>query len=102
MCSFGRRRLWCSNGHGESETCHALPSHPAPQGEYAGGLRNGWGSCRFYNGDYYEGQWAKGLRDGHGMQQASGARALYPVTRSRPFPAADLCHLATRGMDPAS
>jgi hypothetical protein len=45
---------------------------PMPQGEYAGGLRNGWGACRFYNGDYYEGQWAKGLRDGHGMQQASG------------------------------
>ena len=34
-----------------------------------GGLRNSWGVCRFYNGDYYEGQWSKGLRDGRGMQQ---------------------------------
>ena len=38
-------------------------------GEYAGGLRHGWGTCRFHNGDFYEGQWHKGLRDGVGMQQ---------------------------------
>ncbi len=24
------------------------------RGEYSGGLRNGWGICRFHSGDYYE------------------------------------------------
>jgi hypothetical protein len=26
---------------------------------------------RFFSGDYYEGSWAAGLRDGAGMQQVS-------------------------------
>lgn len=40
-------------------------------GQYSAGLRNGYGACRFFNGDYYEGSWANGLRDGQGMQQVS-------------------------------
>lgn len=29
----------------------------------------GAGSCRFFNGDYYEGAWSRGMREGLGMQQ---------------------------------
>jgi hypothetical protein len=24
-------------------------------GTYSGGVRHGWGTCRFFNGDFYEG-----------------------------------------------
>ena len=38
-------------------------------GEYLAGSRAGYGVCRYYNGDYYEGTWAEGVRSGAGMQQ---------------------------------
>lgn len=34
-------------------------------------MRSGFGICRYYNGDYYEGQWQAGLRHGRGMQQCT-------------------------------
>lgn len=34
-------------------------------------MRHGQGVCRYFNGDYYEGQWAQGLREGRGMQQCT-------------------------------
>lgn len=36
---------------------------------HATSVEKGWGCCIFFNGDFYEGQWAKGLREGCGMQQ---------------------------------
>ncbi|NJR41906.1 MAG: hypothetical protein HC767_03870 [Akkermansiaceae bacterium] len=40
-------------------------------GEYSAGNRCGYGVCRYYNGDFYEGTWADGVRNGIGMQQCT-------------------------------
>jgi len=49
--------------------------------------------CRYYNGDYYEGEWLDGLRSGCGMQQCTddsnyvGAlRPRVPASRMRSVP----------------
>jgi len=42
--------------------------HGLRAGEYSAGNRCGYGVCRYYNGDFYEGTWADGVRNGVGMQ----------------------------------
>ena len=38
----------------------------AYHGSYVRGVRQGYGVCHYYNKDYFEGQWAGGLRNGRG------------------------------------
>lgn len=56
-------------------------------GGYFDGARHGWGVCRYYNGDYYEGEWRAGLRHGRGMQLCTDSstyvRAHIPVLHDR-------------------
>lgn len=59
----------CVNGKGKWVT-----KEYTYEGDFKNGLREGYGVCRYKNGDIYDGDWKKDLKDGYGIYVQSDKR----------------------------
>jgi len=59
----------CVNGKGKWVT-----KEYAYEGDFKNGLREGYGVCRYNNGDIYDGDWKKDMKDGYGIYVQSDKR----------------------------
>ena len=70
----------------------------AYHGGYVRGVRQGYGVCHYYNKDYFEGQWAGGLRNGRGghsllAEGSPACRCLGPLLEQQLLAHQTLQHL---------
>ena len=62
-----------------------------PAGEWATGMRSGFGTCWYPGGDIYQGEWRAGRRHGEGSQHCAALEAQY-IGDWCAEPCSKLCH----------